>query len=73
MTFAQILHFLLNHGAEIYRTSEPHIRYEFDGAEGGKYGIWMINDSADTMTPNWRFGFEDFAAKDWEFKGGFGL
>lgn len=35
-----------------------------DGAEGGT--IWYYSDSEDELTPDYKLGFHDLAAGDWE-------
>lgn len=47
------------------RTSEPHIVYELDGAEGGT--IWHMNDDDDDdCYSGASFDLIDIAADDWE-------
>lgn len=39
-------------------------RMSFDGAEGGT--LWYYRAKDDELTPDWKLGFHDLLADDWE-------
>jgi len=61
-TFAWALHLMLWEQKRIFRESEPHIVYDFDGAEG--CAVWSMNADTDDLLRH-AFTCEQILASDW--------
>ncbi|QXV73624.1 hypothetical protein [Rhizobium phage RHph_X2_30] len=62
-TFAWALHLMLWEQKRAYRESRPHIKFEFDGAEGCAF--WSMNEETDDLERH-AFTVEEILATDWK-------
>lgn len=64
-TFMWALHQMLWDSKQAYRDAEPHIVYDFDGAEGCAF--WLMNSETDDLEKH-AFTCEQIIATDWKVK-----
>ena len=65
MKFSEVIeeHFKSGGMKSFARKSEPHIHYDFDGAEGLRF--WSMNHETDDLEEH-SFNAEQILATDWE-------
>ncbi|AEG53176.1 hypothetical protein [Sinorhizobium meliloti] len=62
-TFAWALHLMLWEQKSAYRESHPHIKFDFDGAEGCAF--WSMNEETDDLLRH-AFTVDEILAQDWK-------
>ena len=65
MRFAEAIQYVLMHGCDLRRSSEPHIIYNLDAAEGVCF--WSMNEETDELEEH-SFNGLQIVSMDWQVR-----